>query len=957
MVMSRQQMRRARRRQAYQCVCPEIMEVRLLLAGAQPAISILPATVAEDASTVNVKLILDQPAVGAESIRVTVINGTAIYNQDYTTYGQIISFAPGQTTANVAFTILDDDLIEIDEVFSGYLSQPNGLTIDTARADITILDNDGLPAISINATTVNESAGTVTVPLTLDQPAAGGEQVRVTVINGSAIYNQDYTTFAQIISFAPGQTAADVVYTILDDDLAETDEIFSGYLSQPIGLKIANARADVTIEDDDRNSPLEVNNPLFNLALPSDIYINIGPYTDFSTALGDEQNIDWFAEPGKANAVTLAYAANEIVSHLSLASAPIALHVNEQPGQPGSSTGIFLLTQDDQSTLDHFGINVNFSKMDDQSFAVTYADGSIFLIGKQRIGVLYAAYSVLESLGFRWPDPTDTIVPSLPALPVIPELPIVETPTQQYRGFWTHGDSTDGVDDDTVVDANYLTWMARNRLNLAGAIPEAQSQKLGIANWGGGHHVIKDTLDSADLFALHPDWYAEINGVRTPILESDSTARYANPSFANDDMIDYVSEELLQRLADGDMQGIDLLNLWPSDSRSGYWWDTSAAAQVLGNNTDNLLHFYEGVAANLAQAYEDNQINRLVSIAGISYYLTWEPPTNLQVIAQLEDLDNYVHVFYLNERSYSEPISASPNASAKNAQIEQDIQAWNNLADLKYGVVEYYNYSIYSAVAVTDAEHFAQNFQYFKANAGSLVAYMHPNRNNAGPRRLTHTLTSKLSWTEYDHTTNQFAAQPAPPVTNQYFIDLFGSNAVQWQQVYDDVASVVSNVSEVMRYCRAVIFNEDIWATPPLSNPEMLAQLQNCRDGGEQQLQDLPFTTQFATSFIGVDDSLAMLATAEQDWQTLLQNVGAGPQRDRILQDIEWFAATKQRYELIGLGISYHLDSNSGSPERQAIVDSISTLVDQLVNSPVTDDTWSDVNQRALYSLYGRLEP
>jgi hypothetical protein len=133
--------------------------------------------------------------------------------------------------------------------------------------------------------------------------------------------------------------------------------------------------------------------------------------------------------------------------------------------------------------------------------------------------------------------------------------------------------------------------------------------------------------------------------------------------------------------------------------------------------------------------------------------------------------------------------------------------------------------------------------------------------------------------------------------------------------------------------------------------------LQDCREGGQQQLQNLPFTTTFEANFLGLDDSLVKLEAAETLWElTLADQSVAANVKARLLQDVEWFSATKQRYELIDLAMRYHLESVAGSAERAAILNAIDGLVTSLLANPVTDDTLSPVNQRsAIFSLYDRL--
>jgi hypothetical protein len=77
-----------------------------------------------------------------------------------------------------------------------------------------------------------------------------------------------------------------------------------------------------------------------------------------------------------------------------------------------------------------------------------------------------------------------------------------------------------------------------------------------------------------------------------------------------------------------------------------------------------------------------------------------EPPTNALVTRELKNTD-YLNIFYLIERSWSDYIDADP----ANRDVNRDIMkpaGWSAAARLNYGVVEY-RLSSYAGVALSDA--------------------------------------------------------------------------------------------------------------------------------------------------------------------------------------------------------------------------------------------------------------
>ncbi len=917
-------------------------------------VSIHPTIVNESAGTVDVLITLDQAAFGSESVRVSVIDGTAVLGLDYMSHIQTATFVRGQTSSTIRFSILNDDRPENVEEFYGYLLQPNNLTIGTSTAKITINDDDGEfqpRLVTVHPTTVNEFARTVDVRLTLDQVAIGGESVQVSVIDGTAVLGQDYVSHIQTVTFAAGQTAATVRIDIIDDNVRENKELFFVYLFAPNNLVIVDDRAAITIEDN--QGPLLTYHSTANFRLPNRLFVNVGSYANLNQVFAAETRIDWRTQTTEAKTITLAFAAKELLDHLNAAGANISLNVIRNYQSEGN--GIYLLTQEDDVILSELrsrGITIQFEKMQDQGFVIVDSGGSLFLVGKTRIGCLYAAYALLDELGFKWLTPTDSVIPNLPTV-TVPLLPIIEEPQQRYRGFWTFGDTEDRSESDVVVDQQYLLWMARNRLNIAGSVATPYNHKLGIYNWGGGHHVIRDILGLPELFDQHPEWYGQLSGTRVPIRSTDSDF-YVNPNFANEQMINYFSQVLIGRLVHGDMREIEIISLWPSDARSTYNWDGSADALAIGNRTDNLLNFYAGIAERLTIAFEQNQINRLVSIAGIAYFTTWDAPTNKSIVARLEHLRNFIQIFYLNERSYSGTINDPVHDSDRNREIVNRIASWHQSANLDYGVVEYLNYSIYSGVANTALQSFASDFAYYSENAGTFFAYTHANRNNIGPRKVTNKLIAQLSWKEYDPSRFQYKQKSAELKTDEYFAISYGDKAAEVKRVYMELAAATSNVAEIANSCNFTIFQDLVWTPPPLTTSESERLLNACVQGGRQSLRDLPFENVFLAEFVGVADSVARLTTLATTVSRLIDSTTiSNAARERLSSEYEWFAITLQRFQLISLAIDYRLHTTVGSAERAAIVSKINVLVDSILANPITADTLSKVNQRSgVFALY-----
>jgi hypothetical protein len=144
-------------------------------------------------------LIAGSPA----TVRVSTRNGTAVAGSsgaaDYLPItNQVVSFGPGETTKDVVLTLLGDFAVEPNETINLTLTSPTGALLGSQpTAVFTILNDDqpGTIAFAQSTSTVDESAGAVTLALTRAGGLGAGATARVsTVAAGStATAGADYT--------------------------------------------------------------------------------------------------------------------------------------------------------------------------------------------------------------------------------------------------------------------------------------------------------------------------------------------------------------------------------------------------------------------------------------------------------------------------------------------------------------------------------------------------------------------------------------------------------------------------------------------------------------------------------------------------------------------------------------------------------------------------------------------
>ena len=107
-------------------------------------------------------------------------------------------------------------------------------------------------SIGVETLTINEDLGEVTIPLTRIGNTELAASLDYSINDNSARSGQDFIGISETLNFAPGETSQEIVVTILDDDLVETNESFSLAIGNPTGAVLGNIRtATIIIEDND----------------------------------------------------------------------------------------------------------------------------------------------------------------------------------------------------------------------------------------------------------------------------------------------------------------------------------------------------------------------------------------------------------------------------------------------------------------------------------------------------------------------------------------------------------------------------------------------------------------------------------------------------------------------------------------------------------------------------------
>ncbi len=226
---------------------------------APPRLSISsPSAVEGTALTFTVRL----NAVSGKEVTVAYADagtGTATSGTDYTALtAGTLTFAAGTTSQTIAVTVTGDTDNEPNETVIVTLSSATNATISTAQGTGTIIDDDGMPALSIGSPSVIEGATGATLTFQVYLSPMHTAQVTVAYADagtGTATSGTDYTALtAGTLTFAIGATSQTIAVSVTDDSDDEQNETVIVTLSSATNATISTAQGTGTIIDDETSS-------------------------------------------------------------------------------------------------------------------------------------------------------------------------------------------------------------------------------------------------------------------------------------------------------------------------------------------------------------------------------------------------------------------------------------------------------------------------------------------------------------------------------------------------------------------------------------------------------------------------------------------------------------------------------------------------------------------------------
>ncbi|MFN8489716.1 MAG: Calx-beta domain-containing protein [Caldilineaceae bacterium] len=147
---------------------------------------------------------------------------------------------PTATVAQILATLTKTGVNVADQRAGGTLTKPRIRLVPPTTASLTI-----------NDVTVNESAATAVLTVTLSAASNQAVSVNYTTANNTALAGSDYTAVNGTLTIPAGKTTGQISVPIINDTVNEPDETFFVNLSNAVNATIARTQGVTTIKDDD----------------------------------------------------------------------------------------------------------------------------------------------------------------------------------------------------------------------------------------------------------------------------------------------------------------------------------------------------------------------------------------------------------------------------------------------------------------------------------------------------------------------------------------------------------------------------------------------------------------------------------------------------------------------------------------------------------------------------------
>ena len=195
---------------------------------------------------------LSKPGNKPITVEYHTADRTAQAPEDYEQKSGTVTFPPNTRTQKIVIKVKGDRLPEANERFAIILSDAvNGVIYD-GRAVCTIIDDDPVPAITIQDAVADENCQQASVRVSLSESSKQVVTIKYYTKDGSAKAPEDYKAISNgTLVFQPGEITKNISIVIKEDALCEPTEKFYVILYQAENASLNCREAEVRILNSD----------------------------------------------------------------------------------------------------------------------------------------------------------------------------------------------------------------------------------------------------------------------------------------------------------------------------------------------------------------------------------------------------------------------------------------------------------------------------------------------------------------------------------------------------------------------------------------------------------------------------------------------------------------------------------------------------------------------------------
>jgi len=300
-------------------------------------------------------------------------------------------------------------------------------------------------------------------------------------------------------------------------------------------------------------------------------------------------------------------------------------------------------------------------------------------------GVVYAAYDLLERLGYRWywPGETGEVTPSLEDI-VLTDLRVARDPSFVRRhAMGAPGDGWEDVE----WGAALVDWLVKARQNFWLRNPPGEQYEGFLDRRGGAYtkigsgHNWQHIIPAGTHFESHPDWFPLIDGERRP----RGQLCLSNPEVL-ERLTEYAMRGAEQMAANPDVMFIDM-----TQNDGAGWCECERCREIddrdPSTHADIVLWAINQIAETVAEEHPEAVLFTF-AYAGSAGLPSWIGPADNVMIEQTNYCFNYGASFL------------NPN-SGRGQLFRQQVDVWAPVTTL-HGIYEYFGfYNWLEALPVT----------------------------------------------------------------------------------------------------------------------------------------------------------------------------------------------------------------------------------------------------------------